>query len=151
MINNKFIYNNEGICAIGIMSILEIVREISYSKVMLIAPLIFNMRVVNFLGKNSKIRSFEEFRLKQISIVTKFNNMYTNFIPVTINTLVILSDMGFIELGDESIKLKTKFLSSESNSKIGKRAINIIKIAPKLVNLLNENEEKLYLQLGVIL
>lgn len=151
MINNKFLYNNEGICAIGIMSILEIVQEISYSKVMLIAPLIFNMRVVKFLGTNSKIRSFEEFRLKQISTVTKFNKMYTNFLSVTINALVILNDMGFIELGKESIKLKTKFLDNESTSKIGKRAMSIIKIAPKLANLFKENEEKLYLQLGVIL
>ncbi len=151
MINFKFLYNNEGICAIGIMSILEIVKELSYSKVMLIAPFIFNVRVVKFLGTNSKIRSIEEFRVKQISSVTKFNNMYTNFLPVTLNALIILSDMGFIELEKESIKLKSPLLLSKNTSKVGKRANDIVKIAPKLANLLKENEEKLYLQLGVML
>lgn len=149
MVNSKFIYNNEGICAFGIMAILEILGEISYSKALLISPLIFNMKVVKFLGTNSKIRSFEEFRLKQVSSISKINDMYYNFIPVTINTLVILQEMNFIELEEEVIKLKTPLLPSEVDKKLGKRAKNIVKIAPKLVNLLNEDDEKLYLQLGV--
>ncbi|WP_346870520.1 hypothetical protein [Clostridium sp. UBA5119] len=151
MLNSKFLYNNEGICAFGIMSILEIMGEISYSKAMLIPPLIFNTNVVKFLGTNSKIRSFEEFRLKQVSSVSKFNNMYYNFLPLTINTLVILDDMNFIDLEYNIIKLKTPLISAIEIKKLGKRASGIIKIAPKLVNLLNEEDEKLYLQLGVIL
>jgi hypothetical protein len=151
MIDNKFLYNNEGICAIGIMSIMEIMKEMSYSKTILIAPFIFNMRVVKFLGTNSKIRSIEEFKLKQISSVASFNKMYTNFLPVTINALVMLDDMGFIQLEGECIKLKSKLLAGKNTSKAGKRANDIIKIAPKLASLLQDNEEKLYLQLGVVL
>lgn len=151
MLSSKFLYNNEGICAFGIMSILEQLGELSYSKVMLIPPLIFNMNVVKFLKSNSKIRSFEEFRLKQVSSVSKFNNMYYNFLPITINTLVILKDMNFIELEENIIKLKSPLLSVVDTKKLGKRANSIIKIAPKLTNLLREDEEKLYLQLGVIL
>lgn len=151
MFNSKFLYNNEGICAFGIMSVLEIVEELSYSKAMLISPLIFNANVVKFLGTNSKIRSLEEFRLKQVSSVSKFNNMYYNFLPLTINTLIVLKDMNFIDLEDNIIKLKTPLISEIEIKKIGKRASSIIKIAPKLANLLNEEEEKLYLQLGVIL
>lgn len=151
MLNSKFFYNNEGICAFGIMSILEQMGELSYSKAMLIPPLIFNMKIVEFLKSNSKIRSFEEFRLKQVSSVSKFNTMYYNFLPLTINTIVILKDMNFIELEENSIKLKTPLLPSVNTKKLGKRADNIIKIGPKIVNLLIEDEEKLYLQLGVIL
>jgi hypothetical protein len=151
MTNSKFIYNNEGICAVGIMAFLEIMEELSYSKVMLIAPFIFNAKLVKFLGTNSKVRSFEELRVKQVSSVTRFSKMYTNFLPVTINSLVILSEMGFIKLEGETIKLKTPLLQHKNISKFGKRANNIIKVAPKLVNLLNEDEEKLYLQLGVML
>lgn len=151
MMNSKFIYNNEGICAVGIMAFLEIMEELSYSKVMLIAPFIFNAKLVKFLGTNSKVRSFEELRVKQVSLVTRFGKMYTNFLPVTINSLVILSEMGFIKLEGETIKLKTPLLQHKNISKLGKRANNIIKVVPKLINLLNEDEEKLYLQLGVML
>ncbi len=151
MLSSKFLYNNEGICALGIMSILELMEELSYSKVMLISPLIFNMKVVKFLRTNAKIRSFEEFRLKQVSYVSKFNDMYYNFLPVTINSLVILEDMNFIELEENIIKLKMPLLPSVNTKKLGKRANSIIKIAPKLMNLFREDEEKLYLQLGVIL
>lgn len=150
MLNSKFSYNNEGICAVGIMSVLEIVGELSYSKVMLISPLIFNTNVVKFLGSNSKIRSFEEFRVKQVSSVFKFNSLYYNFLPLTINTLVILKDMSFIDLEDNIIKLKTPLISEIEIKKLGKRASSIIIIASKLANLLNEKEEKLYLQGGVI-
>ena len=151
MLNSKFLYNNEGICAFGIMSILELMGELSYSKVMLVSPLIFNTNVVKFLGTNSKIRSLEEFRFKQVSSVSKFNNMYYNFLSLTINTLAILKDMNFIDLEENIIKLKIPLLPTVDTKKLGKRANSIIKIAPKLANLLKEEEEKLYLQLGVIL
>ncbi|MBU3109861.1 three component ABC system middle component [Clostridium gasigenes] len=151
MLNSKFLYNNEGICAFGIMSILEIMGELSYSKVMLIAPLIFNSNVVKFLTTNSKIRSFEEFRIKQVSSVSKFNSMYYNFLPLTINTLVILRDMNFIDIEDNIIKLKRPLIPLVETKKIGKRANKIIKASPKFAVLLKENDEKLYLQLGVIL
>ncbi|EIW6614022.1 DUF6521 family protein [Clostridium perfringens] len=149
MIKSKFLFNNEGICALGIMSILELTCELTYSKVMLISPIIFNKRIVEFLGTNSKIRSFEEFRLKQVASIAKFNDMYYNFLPLTINTLVILEDMGFVELNSNKIKLKKTLVESIEINKLGKRAKKIVKIAPKVVTILNEEENKLYVQLGV--
>ncbi|EGT3613491.1 hypothetical protein E5N06_09065 [Clostridium perfringens] len=122
MIKSKFLFNNEGICALGIMSILELTCELTYSKVMLISPIIFNKRIVEFLGTNSKIRSFEEFRLKQVASIAKFNDMYYNFLPLTINTLVILEDMGFVELNSNKIKLKKTLVESIEINKLGKRA-----------------------------
>lgn len=151
MLNKKFIYNNEILCLFGIMSVLEYMKELSYSKVMLIAPLIFNEKVVNSLGRSTKIRSFEEFRVKHISSISRFNDMYYNFLTLTINTIVILEDMKFIYINDNKIRFNKPLLYKIDEKKIGKRAKKIINIAPKLAKILDEEDEKLYRELGVIL
>lgn len=151
MNNSKFLYNNEGLCMIGIMSILEIVKEMNYSKIMLIAPIIFNEKSRKFLASNSTVRSLEEFEIKQNIIVSKFNSMYYNYLPISINSLVILADMNFIELKSDKIKIKESLIEKIDKKKIGKRANQIIKISKKVINIINEPEEKIYMQLGVVL
>ena len=97
------------------------------------------------------LRSFEEFRVKNINSVSRFNDMYYNFLPLTINTIVILEDMNYIVIDKNSIKLNKVFTCNINLQKIGTRAKKIIKIAPKLANILNEKDEKLYTELGVVL
>lgn len=151
MYEGKFVYNNEGLCLFGIMSVLECMKEMSYAKVMLLSPLLFNKEVINSLSRSTKIRSFEEFRVKNINSVSRFNDMYYNFLPLTINTIVILEDMNYIVIDKNSIKLNKVFTCNINLQKIGTRAKKIIKIAPKLANILNEKDEKLYTELGVVL
>ncbi len=149
MTENKFTYNNEVICMIGIMSVLDHIGEMSYGKIMILTPLIFNNRIVKWLNKNTVVRSFDEFRLKQIAAITDFNKQYYNYLTLSVNTLVILAELDFIELAPDVVKLKKKLIDNADVHMLGNRVKAIIKIAPKLVNIINEKEEKIYSQLGV--
>ena len=144
----KYIYNNESICAIAIYSVLKRCHSLTYSQAALIPPMIFNNKLIAVLNGKSNIRGIEELMIKKGEVLTNFNNQYVSLLPLMFNTLVLLEELEFISIDDNSIKLTDKNLETKG---LGKRTDKIMKCASKIANLLQEDTVKLYLQLRVVL
>lgn len=143
----KYLYNNEAICTIAIYATLCHVKQLNYSKVMLIAPFLLNKQLVNALNYRVVVRSIEELMLKKGELTVNFNYQYQSLLPLTCNTLKIMDSMHLININESVIKKGDIDLDLEH---ITGRTKKIIKCAPKIAKLLeSESSEKLYLQLRV--
>lgn len=145
----KYIYNNEALCCIGIISVLNNIKELNFAKIFLIAPLIFNPQFIRFLNSNSDIKSIEDLTIKKGYLFTKFDSQYKEFVLSTINALLILNDANLISIDNDIVYLIQSVELDEKQ--IGKRATSIKKASRKLSKLLSENDAKLYLHFRVIL
>ncbi|MDC5350940.1 three component ABC system middle component [Acinetobacter baumannii] len=143
---NYYVYNNEAIACCVLLMVLEKVKEIDYARLLLILPYLLDDRNISFLNKNKKVSI--DFFLKKNNIYYNFNNRYLSLLPVTINSLIILSEMNLINFNrDGNICL----ISMDScECVVSKRLLEIEKAIPILLDtILNYSTEYLYLNSGV--
>lgn len=143
----KVDYNNIGIGIIAIGSVLNINNEISLSKMTLIFPLITHTECLNYLARSStKTTSIEKLIAERTSYFSNFNARYYDALCLSFSSIQYLTEMGYAKL-EGNLLLKIKPL--EYNKKMGKRATKIFKASNNISALLQENDEKLYLNLRV--
>lgn len=145
----KYIYNNEALCCVGIISTLNNIKKLNYAKIFLVAPLIFNSQFIRFLNSNSDIKSIEDLTIKKGYLFTKFDSQYKESILLTIKALLILENANIISINNNIVYLNQSVEFDEKQ--IGKRGTTIKKASRKLSKLLSEDDAKLYLHFRVIL
>lgn len=145
----KYIYNNEALCCVGIISTLNNIKKLNYAKIFLVAPLIFNSQFIRFLNSNSDIKSIEDLTIKKGYLFTKFDSQYKESILLTIKALLILENANIISIDNNIVYLNQSVEFDEKQ--IGKRGTTIKKASRKLSKLLSEDDAKLYLHFRVIL
>lgn len=149
--NNKFIYNNEAISMVALIAVLEKINNLNIAKAMLILPLLYYKRTLNFLNKKDTAKlSLEEFTNHKI-LLTNFNERFLTYLPITINSISILRELNIIKVSENNIKFIPNNKFDLNNTKLGERAGEIIKGATKISELLKEDTNNLYLQLNIIL
>lgn len=149
MKKNKFLYNNEGIALVAVMSILFKMKELEYSKVFLILPFLLNDNITAFAkNKNSTIIGIQDLISRRITSFSNFNKSYKNFYPLTFNTISLAEELNLIKIDSGSIVyLENDFdLSSES---LGTRAANIVLASSKIQTILNIDDLQLYSSLKI--
>lgn len=146
-----YLYNNEAIGAFSIAAVLKSANALSYSKSLLILPFLFHEETTSFLKRSNAVaRSSEEIIVKRVEHFGNFNARYYSLLPVSINSIMILKQMGEINISKTNISLRPEGKLSLDSNNIGKRAESIIKAAPKLANLLlEEDDQSLYLKLRI--
>ncbi len=146
-----YLYNNEAIGAIGIAAVLRNCKALSYSKSMLILPFLFHNETVSILKRsNSVVRSTEEIIVKKIGSFGNFNARYYSLLPVSINSIMLLKQIGEIEITETAIAIKMDSKLDLTNKSLGNRAQDIIKAAPKLSDILSEEDDQsIYLKLRI--
>ncbi len=146
-----YLYNNEAIGAIGIAAVLRNCQAMSYSKALLILPFLFHEETVTSLKRsNSVLRSAEEIMVKKVGSFGNFNARYYSLLPVSINSIMLLKQIGELEITETAIARKMESKLDLTNSSLGKRAQNLIKAAPKLSDILSEEDDQsLYLKLRI--
>ena len=148
MIN--YIYNNEAIGVVAIYLVVKNLKEIDYSKAMLILPLMLNDKLIKFIGRaNTKVRGIEELIIKKGQVLTDFNEFYLEMLPISINSLIILNEMKVIEIENGIIRFKDKELKVDLE--VSKRIMNMLKSVESICEILKLKNENLYLQLRVVL
>lgn len=148
MIN--YIYNNEAIGVVAIYLVVKNLKEIDYSKAMLILPLMLNDKLIKFIGRaNTKVRGIEELIIKKGQVLTDFNEFYLEMLPISINSLIILNEMKVIEIENGIIRFKDKELKVDLE--VSKRIKNMLKSVESICEILKLKNENLYLQLRVVL
>lgn len=143
----KVDYNNIGIGAIAIGSVLSINNELSLSKTTLILPFITHTECLNYLARaTTQVTSIEKLIAERTSYFSNFNARYYDTLCLSFSSIQYLTEMGYAKLqGDLLLKIKPL----EYNAKMGTRAKKIFQAANNVSALLLENDKKLYLNLRV--
>lgn len=139
-------YNNIGICAVALMSILSRAKRLSLPKALLVMPLVMHEGTVKFLG-NSNVRQRQIAALvaARADLFANFRQRYESSLVVTLNTIQLLVESGHIHFGKDIRELH----SLDLNKSFGSRALKIEKASANLAALLESSEEELYLNMRV--
>jgi len=150
--DSKYLFNNEAVGIIAMQATISECREITYAKAMLILPFLLHEDTVASLKRSNSVqRSIEEMMTKKLGNFANFDSRYYSMLPISLNVLMILRDMGAIKITKDKIYSSAN-LKNISIANLGKRAKNIIEATTKLSLLLNsENDSSLYLKLRITL
>lgn len=151
MKESKYLFNNEAIASIAILSVLKECKAMSYSKVLLILPLMFHEQSIAALGRsNTELRSSEEFIMKRLQAFGNFNSRYLSLLPIAINSIMLLREMECIDINKTNISFRQDNKFNLAVGGLGKRSSRVIKAAPKLSTLLtDEDDSGLYLKFRI--
>ena len=139
-------YNNFGICAVAIMSILSHAYRLSLPRALLVMPLVMHESTVKFLGNgNVRQRQVAALVAARADLFANFRQRYESSLVVTLNTIQALIELGYIEF-DKDIRMLRPL---ELNEKFGSRTLKIEKASANISALLASSEEDLYLNLRV--
>jgi len=146
MKSNYYVYNNEAIACCILLEVLRKTEKLDYPRFFLILPLLMDDQNINLLNNDKEI-DIEVF-FKNNNKFKNFNSRFLSLAPVTVNSLIILTEMGLINLD----KQKNVFLVDDgcSNFSSSERLMRIKKVIPLLLNMvMNFSTEYLYVNLGV--
>ncbi len=131
-----YTYNNEAIASCALLSVLNQVDKLDIARSCLILPFLLDDRTVNHLTKNQgQNLSLEQLEKDHPRLFISFNKRYLSLLPVTINSLMILSKSTQITIGDGIIKAE-KF--SFDNTNLGDRFSKIEKAIPDFVTMIEK-------------
>lgn len=132
-----YVYNNEAIASCIFLSILNNVEKLDIARSCLILPFLLDDRTVSYLSRNQDADlELEQLIKEQSRLFTSFNKRYLSLLPVTINSLVLLSNSNQVSLGSEITN--NTILNLESKN-LGDRFNKIKEVIPKLLLMLEKH------------
>jgi len=124
-------YNNEAISSCIFLSVLSKIDKLYIASACLVLPFLLNDRTVSFLTKNQGQNiTLEQLVKDQHRLFVSFNKRYISLLPITINSLMILSKGNLITICNEFIKSEN---CSFDNKDLGDRFRKIEKIIPDFI------------------
>jgi hypothetical protein len=140
-------YNNFGITAIAINSVLTFSGELPISKVLLIMPLFTNKELTSHLSRaTTQIKSIEKLISEKTPLFSNFNKRYYDSLVNSLNAIQLLIETNKILMIDGKLKNNLPF---QYNTSMGKRAEKIFTASQNVSKLLQEKNENLYLNLRI--
>lgn len=138
-----YTYNNEAIASCIFLSVLNRIDKLDIARACLILPFLLDDRTVNYLAKTQgQNLSIEQLVKDQPRLFVSFNKRYVSLLPITVNSLMILSKGNLITIGNEIIKIDNR---SFDNKDLGDRFHKIEKIIPDFVSVFERyTTSKLY-------
>lgn len=147
-------YNNEAIGTLTMGYFISLSKQLSIAKAMIILPMILHDATARRLRGNSINRSLDEFIIGNVDCLINFNKRYTDFLPVSVNSVMMLREMGIVLLSEDKIIYNsdnTRFNAFSAHN-IGNRARALLASVERLVPIIvNEHDWSLYLKLKVFL
>lgn len=140
-------YNNIGVGALAIGSVLSISTELTVAKTTLILPFITHTESLDYLARaTTLVKSIEKLIAERTSYFSNYNARYYDSLCLSFSSIQYLTEMGYAQLkGDVLLSLKPL----EYDTKMGNRAKKIFQAANNISTILSENDKKLYLNLRV--
>lgn len=130
-----YVYNNEAISSCLFLSILNQINKIDIARSCLILPFLLDDRTVNYLIKNENTKSnLEELIKEQPRLFVSFNKRYLSLLPVTINSLTILSKGNQIKIENDILFNNTTLNFEEFE--FGNRFKKIKRILPTFLSII---------------
>lgn len=138
-----YTYNNEAIASCVFLSVLNRIDKLDIARSCLILPFLLDDRTVSYLTRNvGQNLTLEQLVKDQPRLFVSFNKRYISLLPITVNSLMILSKGNLINIGNEIVKHSN---SSFDKKDLGDRFYRIEKIIPDFVTMFEKyTTPKLY-------
>lgn len=139
-------YNNVGLCATALSSVIEHTGKLSLSKAMLVMPLVMHDATISFLS-NRNIRKREAAALASVrpELIVNFNSRFEDSLVASLNAIQLLVHLGYARLGVDLIPVKPM----QIDDVFGKRVQRIVKATPNIAALLDSSVDELYLNFRI--
>lgn len=136
-------YNNLGINAFAISSVLNEAGFLTLPKIALILPIVAHREMVKKLG-HGKFRfvSFEQYLIDHIDYFYNFNDRYLASLIPTVNALQFLCEIGAVHLKGDGAIIATALPFDAS---MGKRAERVTRASANIAALISVSAEVFYL------
>jgi len=95
MSKSYYVYNNEAIASLVLEKALRLLNEIEIARFLLILPIVLEDRIIVKMRTGS-FSDFGEFVDKHPAFFANFNDRYLDLIPISINSLTLLKEMGVL-------------------------------------------------------
>lgn len=152
MMQNNFRFNNEAISSISIGYFLRLHGAIEITKLMFVLPFVLHEPTVRRLRNQSFKRSLDEFILKNPEVIFGFNARYFAYLPLAINSITMLKEMGVITINKDIISFNYKSRFDPENATVGPRAVQLFGAIDNLNQLMNyETSSSFYQKLKITL
>lgn len=139
-------YNNVGICATAIMSILAESDPLPISKALLIMPIVMHEATVRYLGnRNVTFREAASLVAYKPELFANFDLRFAESLAVSVNSIQWLVAAGYVKFDGTLALLQP--LKIDAN--FGKRAQRITKASGHIATILTAPAEELYLNFRV--
>ena len=133
-----YTYNNEAIASCVMLKLLQQIETIDIARSCLILPFLLDDRTVNYLQSiKDEDLTLEDVIKTRPRLFIAFNKRYLTLLPITINSLMLLSKSNQIEIGS-IISMKNGALPD--NLEIGRRFNQIKSAMPTLLKMIEKNE-----------
>ncbi|MBQ9213270.1 MAG: hypothetical protein IJ150_04950 [Bacteroidales bacterium] len=150
MNNIFYTYNNEAIACCTIYSVVKELTRISAATISMILPFLLNDRIVEKL-KSTESENLLNFIARNRKLFLNFGSRYVSFLPITVNSVVLLKDFGLIKFE----KPHTIVLNKDDDfdfSQSGDRLMQILSVSGKFSQMLtNIDMVKLFNDLKIML
>lgn len=141
------LYNNIGICSLGIVATLQHADSLPISKLLLIMPIIAHSGLTSYLAHSTtKVMSIEQIIAKQPQYFSNFNDRFYDGIVASLNSLQLLAEIAAIEWSDGNFAFLAKIPYEKS---MGYRAKKIFDASENISKLLKGDTANLYTNLRV--
>jgi hypothetical protein len=136
-------YNNLGINAFAISSVLRRATFLTQAQIALILPIVAHRQMLRQLA-HAKFRfvSFEQYLIENIEFFSNFSERYMASITATVNSLQFLIDLGVVRLKDDGAQILSDLAFDTA---MGKRAERINRASGNIAALVSGNAEIFYL------
>jgi len=152
MNNTNYSYNNEAIATVALGYFMSVKSEVELAKILFVLPFILHEPCLRKLKNSSNKRSLEEFIIKNPETMMGFNTRYFNYLPLSINSITILSETKIIEVVNDVLSFNGSSTFNPLNNPIGKRAKELFKGIDQLQDIMSsETSASFYLKLKITL
>ncbi|EBY7429837.1 TPA: three component ABC system middle component [Klebsiella aerogenes] len=144
------IYNNELLGIFSMQEVLSIASKIELSNAMLILPIIFHKKSLDYLAhKRTNSLSFQDLLLTKPELIVSINNRFYNFLSSSINCVSLCIENEIAELDQGKLAFRNKLILDNAIPSIGKRALKIQAASLNIARLLLEKPHNIYDICGV--
>lgn len=150
MNNIFYTYNNEAIACCTIYSVVKQLITITAARISVILPFLLNDRIVEKLY-TTESDNLLDFVTRNRRLFLNFNGRFIAFLPITINSVVLLKDFGLIIFENNNYVVLNK-TDEIDFSKSGERLLRILSASNKFAYMLtNTDIVKLFNDLRITL
>lgn len=138
MNNIFYTYNNEAIACCTIYSVVKRLNNLSAAVITMVLPFLLNDHIVAKL-KSTESENLLDFIALNRKVFLNFGGRFTAFLPITVNSVVLLKDFGLIKYGDDNSIILNK--NDELDfSQSGERLNQILSVSDKFANMLGNTD-----------
>jgi len=141
------LYNNFGICSLGIAFTLRHLNTLSLSKSLLIMPIISHKDLLLYLArKTTNIQSLEQILVTHQRCFANFNARFYDSLPASINAIQFLAEIGVVEVVDGEIM---NIENLDYAPSMGKRAQKIYIASENIAEIIKSDTANIYTNLRI--